>query len=274
MHMKYQWMLALLLLTAFGCRQEAPAVTQDTAARVGKETITEQDVASRLALLSDEDREFAQTPIGRQNLLQIITREKLVAAAAKDEKLDESDVYLSIMDDKRRQLEDIYNEFAAQTLEQLWYDELKEKGETAVSDEEISAYYKKYPYEMTIKQIIIDNAQTADQVLRALKSSPRRWKELERQYSVAPESLRQITVMPGEYLPDIEVIAANSPTGSVQGFFKTAQGFHIIMKTSDKRLSRKDAEPRIRQVLEDRKLDKVLDSLKNKYEVVIYEKSE
>lgn len=274
MHMKYQWMLALLLLTAFGCRQEAPAVTQDTAARVGKETITEQDVASRLALLSDKDREFAQTPIGRQNLLQIITREKLVAAAAKDEKLDESDVYLSIMEDKRRQLEDIYNEFAAQTLEQLWYDELKEKGETAVSDEEISAYYKKYPYEMTIKQIIIDNAQTADQVLRALKASPRRWKELERQYSVAPESLRQITVMPGEYLPDIEVIAANSPMGSVQGFFKTAQGFHIIMKTSDKRLSRKDAEPRIRQVLEDRKLDKVLDSLKNKYEVVIYEKSE
>lgn len=274
MHMKHQWMLALLLLTAFGCRQEAPTVAPDTAARVGKETITEQDVASRLALLSDDDREFAQTPIGRQNLLQIITREKLIAAAAKDEKLDESDVYLSIMDDKRRQLEDIYNEFAAQTLEQLWYDELKEKGETAVSDEEISAYYKKYPYEMTIKQIIIDNAQTADQVLRALKSSPRRWKELERQYSVAPESLRQITVMPGEYLPDIEVIAANSPTGSVQGFFKTAQGFHIIMKTSDKRLSRKDAEPRIRQVLEDRKLDKVLDSLKNKYEVVIYEKSE
>ena len=274
MNMKHQWMLALLLLTAFGCRQEAPTVAPDTAARVGKETITEQDVASRLALLSDEDREFAQTPIGRQNLLQIITREKLIAAAAKDEKLDESDVYLSIMEDKRRQLEDIYNEFAAQTLEQLWYDELKEKGETAVSDEEISAYYKKYPYEMTIKQIIIDNAQTADQVLRALKSSPRRWKELERQYSVAPESLRQITIMPGEYLPDIEVIAANSPMGSVQGFFKTAQGFHIIMKTSDKRLSRKDAEPRIRQVLEDRKLDKVLDSLKNKYEVVIYEKSE
>ena len=274
MHMKHQWMLALLLLTAFGCRQEAPTVAPDTAARVGKETITEQDVASRLALLSDEDREFAQTPIGRQNLLQIITREKLIAAAAKDEKLDESDVYLSIMEDKRRQLEDIYNEFAAQTLEQLWYDELKEKGETAVSDEEISAYYKKYPYEMTIKQIIIDNAQTADQVLRALKSSPRRWKELERQYSVAPESLRQITIMPGEYLPDIEVIAANSPMGSVQGFFKTAQGFHIIMKTSDKRLSRKDAEPRIRQLLEDRKLDKVLDSLKNKYEVVIYEKSE
>ena len=154
------------------------------------------------------------------------------------------------------------------------YDELREKGDTAVTDEEISAYYEKYPYQMTIKQIIIDNAQTADQVLRALKSSPRRWKELDRQYSIAPESLKELSFMPGEYLPEIEVIAANSPTGSVQGFFKTSQGFHIIMKTSDKRLSRKDAEPRIRQVLENKKLDNLLNTLKNKYEVVKYKKSE
>ena len=97
---------------------------------------------------------------------------------------------------------------------------------------------------------------------------------MERQYSVAPESVRQLSFMPGEYLADIEVIAANSPTGSVQGFFKTPQGFHIIMKTSEKRLPRKEAEPRIRKVLENKKTDEALEALKNKYEVVIYEKSE
>ena len=274
MNMKKSFFLTVLLLAVWGCRQGESTIPADTAARVGKETITEQDVNDRLALLSEDDRQFAKTPIGRQNLLQIITREKLIAAAAKDERLDQSDVYLSIMEDKRAQMADIYNQFGAQTLEQLWYNELREKGETAVSDEEIAAYYDKYPYEMTIKQIIIDNAQSADQVLRALKASPRRWNELERQYSVAPDSLKQLSFMPGEYLPNIEVIAANSPTGSVQGFFKTAQGFHIIMKTREKRLSRKEAEPRIREVLENKKLDKVLDSLKNKYEVVIYEKSE
>ncbi len=274
MNMKKSFFLTVLLLAAWGCRQGESTIPADTAARVGKETITEQDVNDRLALLSEDDRQFAKTPIGRQNLLQIITREKLIAAAAKDEGLDQSDVYLSIMEDKRAQMADIYRQFGAQTLEQLWYNELREKGETAVSDEEIAAYYDKYPYEMTIKQIIIDNAQSADQVLRALKASPRRWNELERQYSVAPDSLKQLSFMPGEYLSNIEVIAANSPTGSVQGFFKTAQGFHIIMKTREKRLSRKEAEPRIREVLENKKLDKVLDSLKNKYEVVIYEKSE
>lgn len=266
--------LLVLLLAAYGCQKSAETIPDQTAARVGSETITEEDIAARMALLSDEDREFAKTPIGRQNLLQIITREKLIAAAAKDAQLDQSDVYLSIMEDKRAQLADIYRQFGVQTLEQLWYNELKEKGETTVTDEEIDAYYEKYPYEMTIQQIIIDNAQTADQVLRALKGSPRRWNELERQYSSAPESLRKISIMPGEYLPDIEVIAANSPMGSVQGFFKTAQGFHIIKKTSDKRLSRKAAEPRIREVLENKKLDNILDTLKNKYEVVIYEKSE
>lgn len=272
--MKRSIFLAVFLLAALGCQKVAETIPDETAARVGNETITEEDVSARLALMSKEDREFAKTPIGRQNLLQIITREKLIAAAAKDEQLDQSDVYLSIMEDKRAQLADIYRQFGEQTLEQLWYDELKEKGETDVTQEEINAYYKKYPYEMTVQQIILDNAQTADQVLRALKASPRRWKELERQYSVAPEALQKLSFMPGEYLPDIEVIAANSPTGSVQGFFKTSQGFHIIMKTSDKRLSRKDAEPRIRKVLEDKKLDHILDSLKNKYEVVIYEKSE
>lgn len=274
MNMKRSIFLTLLLLPLWGCQKDAKPVPDQTAARVGNQTITEADINDRLALMSDEDREFAKTSIGRQNLLQIITREKLISAAAKDEGLEQSDVYLSIMEDKRAQLADIYRQFGEQTLEQLWYDELREKGDTAVTDEEISAYYKKYPYQMTIKQIIIDNAQTADQVLRALKSSPRRWKELDRQYSIAPEILKELSFMPGEYLPEIEVIAANSPTGSVQGFFKTSQGFHIIMKTSDKRLSRKDAEPRIRQVLENKKLDDVLNTLKNKYEVVIYEKSE
>ncbi len=112
-------------------------------------------------------------------------------------------------------------------------------------------------------------------MLRAIKRSPSRWKELERQYSVAPEAARgkEFSVMPGEYLPEIEVIAANSPSGSVQGFIKTGQGFHIIMKTKEKRLSFKDAEPRIREILRAQKEDNVLNALKNKYEVVVYEKN-
>ena len=122
---------------------------------------------------------------------------------------------------------------------------------------------------MTIKQIIVDNAQTADQVLRTLKAYPSRWKEMERQYSTAPEALKQFSFMPGEYLDNIAVIAANSPSGKPQGFFKTAQGFHIIMKTGEERLTYNQAKERIRQILEKQKMDAYLNSLKSKYRVEV-----
>jgi len=276
--MKKGFVIFLLVLAAWGCPKRAAeeAALPEVAAVVGSNTVTQEDVDARLRLLSDEDRKFAQTPIGRQNLLQTIVREKLVALAAKDDKIDEDDVYLTLLEDKRAQLADIYKEYAAQTLEQMWYDKLRESGQIAVTDEEISDYYKKYPYEMTVRQIILDNAQTADQVLRTLKASPSKWNEMARQYSVAPEVIRndKFSFMPGEFIPSLEVIAATSANGSVQGFIKTPQGFHIIMKTGEKRLSRKEAEPRIRTVLENKKLDSLLESLQNKYEVVIYDKNE
>lgn len=266
------------MLAAWGCPkpQAEETTAPEVAARIGNVTVSQEDVETRLRLLSAEDRKFAQTPMGRQNLLNIIAREKLIALAAKEEKLDQSDVYLTLMEDKRAQLDEIYEEYAAQTLEQIWYDKLKENGQLEVTDKEIAEYYKKYPYEMTVRQIILDNAQTADQVLRTLKASPSKWNTMAKQYSVAPEVIRsdKFSFMPGEFIPSLEVIAATSASGSVQGFIKTPQGFHIIMKTGEKRLSRKEAEPRIRTVLENKKLDAVLEALQNKYEVVIYDKNE
>lgn len=190
------------------------------------------------------------------------------------QKIDQTEDFRTLTEQKRQQLSEIYQAYVEQTLQDLWHE--KQVATFHISDEEIAEYYKKYPYEMTVKQIIMDNAETAEQVLRALKGSPSRWRELERQYSVAPETIRgkSFTFMPGEFLPEIEVIAANSSVGSVQGFIKTAFGFHIIMKTGEKRLLQTEAAPRIRTVLENKKLDKVLESLQNKYEVTIYDENE
>ncbi len=243
---------------------------------MGPLTISRQAFEDRVALLPQEDREFAATDVGRRNLLNLMAREKLAALDAKDKGLDRSDVYLTALEDKRRQLAEIYQSFSEDLLIRLWEEQLREQGVTNVTEEEISAYYKKYPYEMTIKQIIIPDAQTADAVYRELKRSKSRWKELERQYSTAPRRSKnkEFSFMPGEFIAELEVIAANSPAGSVQGFVKTSQGFHIIMKTAEKRLSLKDAAPRIRAILENQKTDAALNALQNKYKVVIYEQDE
>lgn len=275
--------LSLLLLAACHKTQEPdaaegtePAADEIIVAQVGPDVITQQQLDDRLAVLTQDDRKFAQTAVGRRNFINLLARERLIALDAKDENLDQSDVYLTAMEDKRQQLKDIYEEYSHQLLGRLWEQSLQEKGLLSVTDEEISAYYDKYPYEMTIKQIIISDAQTADAVYRELRRAKSRWNTLEKQYSTAPDQSKgkEITFMPGEFIPELEVIAANSPTGSVQGFVKTAQGFHIIMKTREHKLKLKEAAARIRVILENQKIDAVLNALQNKYKVVIYEEDE
>lgn len=272
--MRYAGFIGAFLVVLGGCQKD-PSFSADTAeavARIGTVTITEQDVQNSLPFLDAKDRQFAQTDIGRQNLVQILTREKLILEDARATGLDQQDEYQQALAQKRAELDAVYDEFARQALIRFWQEQKEKDWEP--SEKEIKEYFAKYPYEMTIQQIIVDNAQTADQILRTLKRAPGRWKELSRQYSIAPTRLQTLTFMPGEYLESLEVIAANSPVGKVQGFFKTPQGFHIIKKTNENRLSLEKAEPRIRQILQNQRLDEWLDTLKTQYEVIIYDKNE
>lgn len=272
-----RFLVALILAASWvaACQQQpaAPDVSaQDGAARIGTVVITQADVTDAIALLDTQNRSFANTPIGRHNLVQILTREKLIWQDARATGLDRDPLYRAALTQKRAQLDDIYEQFSQDLLIRTWYEKNSKKVEP--SEDEIKKYYAQYPYEMTMKQIIVDNAQTADQVLRTLKSSPGRWKEMARQFSVAPKPLQTLTFMPGEYLENLEAVAANSPANKVQGFFKTPQGFHIIMKTGENRLSYEQAAPRIKQILQHERLDKLLDTLKTQYEVIIYDKDQ
>ncbi len=267
-------LFAVICLGLSACHKEQKAPQEEpvAAARVGSVTITEQDIENSLNLLSEQDRKFAQTPIGHQNLVQILTREKLVLQDARATGFEQDKEYQQALAQKRAELDAIFEQFKQEALIRTWYE--KNGQQLAPSEKEIKEYYDQYPYEMTIKQIIIDNAQTADQMLRTLKASPGRWNEIARKHSVAPASLKTLTFMPGEYLENLEVVAANSPIGKVQGFFKTPQGFHIIMKTGEKKLSLKEATPRIEQILMNQRLDELFDTLKTQYEVIIYDKNE
>lgn len=267
------WLILALSLGIAACDKEKNPVQERAVPRANAQhiTITQQDIQNGFDLLDEQDRKFVQTSFGKQNLLQILAREKLIEQDAHATGLEQDEDYREALRQKRAELDAIYDQFTREALVRIWY-EKKEK-ELEPSEKEIKAYYDKYPYEMTIKQIIVDNAQTADQTLRALKASPGRWKEFSRQSNIAPAALQTLTFMPGEYLDNLEAVAANSSTGKVQGFFKTSQGFHIIMKTGEKRLTLAEASPRIRQILINQRLDKLLDTLKTKYEVVIYDEN-
>jgi len=254
-----------------------PAAQSDPVlAQVGTEIITKSQFDRVVDTLDAQDRQFVQTPVGARNLLQLLVREKLALLDAKEKGLDKNELYLDDLEQKRQQLQEIYNIYAQQLLLHLWDEQNQANEHLQVTDEEIEAYFKKYPYEMTIKQIVLADAQTAESVWRELKYNKNRWKELEKKHSIAPQYShgQTFSFMPGEFISELEVIAANSPTGSVQGFVKTPQGFHIIMKTGERRLSLKEAAPRIRTILENQKTDELLETLQNKHKVVIYEQND
>ena len=284
--MKNILIYSLCLISLAACSPQEPADPQarpdkiaapseNTVIQVGPAEITRKQVEERLNQLDKADRSFATSQAGSRNFLQLLAREQLAVLDAQDKKLDKSENYIADLKAKRKQLDEIYQAYADQLLLRLWEEDNRANGLITVSEEEIAAYHKKYPYEMKVKQIIVTDPQTAETLWRELKHNKSRWKELERRYSVAPERSRgkEITIMPGEFIPELEVIAANSPIGSVQGFVKTSQGFHIIMKTGERRLALKDASERIRTILENQKQDALLDALQNKYEVVIYEQN-
>ena len=264
-------LLGMICLSMAACKKQDQPTHPAPAHSRADISITQQDMQHALSLLDEKDQQFAQTSFGKQNLLQILLREKLILQDARATGFTHDQDYQEALKQKRAQLDSIYEQFAQEALIRTWYE--KNGKELEPSEQEIKAYYKKYPYEMTIKQIIMDNAQTADQTLRILKGSPARWKEMSRQHNIAPASLQTLTFMPGEYLDNLEAVAANSPTGKVQGFFKTPQGFHIIMKTGENRLSLEQATPRIKQILQNQHLDELLDTLKQQYEVNIYEEN-
>ncbi len=252
--------------------QETDPAAQDGAARIGSVIITQADVDHAITLLDDKAQAFANTSIGRQNLVQILTREKLIYQDARATGFEQEPSYQEALAQKRAELDGIYEQFAQDALVRTWYE--KNGKELEPSEAQTKQYYNQYPYEMTLQQIIVDNAQTADQVLRTLKASPGRWKEMSRQFSIAPKQLQTLTFMPGEYLENLEAVAANSAIGKVQGFFKTPQGFHIIKKTGENRLTYEQAAPRIKQILKHQRLDELLDTLKTQYEVIIYDQNQ
>ena len=152
---------------------------------------------------------------------------------------------------------------------------LAQDGTLSVSDEEIKEYHKKYPYEITIKQFIISDSQKAADVMKQMRNvrSTSRFADFARQFSDEPLSKKSGGDMPpfipGEYLPQIEVPAANSKLMEVQGFITTAQGNHIIMKVAEKRLTYNEAKDRIKMIIENQKLDSYLNSLNKKYNISI-----
>jgi len=275
---KFSAVVLCLIIFAAACKQKPVEETTptDALARVGGVYITQADFDAAAAQ-DPAAQKYLQTSFGKQGLLDVLVREQVMIDAAKGNNIDQNPAYQKEIEDMQKDFDARLAEAKKYNLIQTWLDMLRADGVISVSQAEIDDYYKKYKYEITIRQMLVAKAEDADAVLRAVRSAPKKeakFVEMAKQYSVAPQGDMEkgalYTFIPGEYLPEIENAAANSPVGSVQGFIKTARGFHIIYKVKESGITKKNAQDRIKAILERQKLDKYLNGLGDTYKVEVY----
>ena len=271
-------LLPILALTLCAChkKQEEQNTPQaPVLAQISGEAITEADFNAQAAELDDSFKKFLQTDIGKENFLNYLINEKLMLKAAKDAGLEQNPDYIKEIKDIETEQKTRLEKAKAYALNRLLLQKLYEDGTIAVSEEEIKAYHKKYPYQIYLLEILLTDPKEAADVTRAIRNSKTKqtFEDAVKKFSKDPVSKKNKGALepfiPGEYLPQIEVAAANTPTYQVQGFIKTPRGLQIIMKTGEERLTYNQAKERIRQILEKQKMDAYLNSLKSKYRVEV-----
>ncbi len=270
-------LLSVFLICACNSDKQEQAVSAEEGvmAMVSGEPITQEYFLKEADNLDEDFKKFIAAPIGRENFLNYLINEKLLIKAAKDSGLEKNPQYIKEIADIEKEQQERLAKAKEYALNRLLMQKLYDEGTISVTEEEMKAYHDKYPYQIYLLEILLDDAKEAADVTRAIRNAKTKqtFQNAVRQFSKDPVSKKNkgelAPFIPGEYLPQIEVAAANTPAYQVQGFIKTPRGFHIIMKTGEEKLTYKKAKDRIKQILEKQKLDAYLQSLKDKYGVEV-----
>jgi parvulin-like peptidyl-prolyl isomerase len=273
--MKKLLITALSAICFTACAQKEPAPSSVVLAKVGGYPITQEDLDEKAQTLDKDFTQYLTTPSGKENFLGFMINERLLSVAARDMGIEASPEYQNEIDAIKREQARSLRQAKEFALRRMLKEKLAQGGTLTVTEKEAQAYYKQHPYQIYLMHILLADPQEADTVLRAVKGihSPAAFATAAQRYSIDPQTKndggRLPPFIPGEYMQQIEVPAANVPAGQVQGFIKTPQGFHIIMKVKEENLSYAQAKDRIYQILEGQKMDAYLNSLKDKYGVEV-----
>lgn len=266
---------AVILICLAACAQKEPAPSSVVLATVGGYPVTQEDFDEKAQTLDKDFTQFLSTPSGKENFLGFMINERLLFVAARDMGIEASPEYQNEIEAIKKEQAQRLRQAREFALRRILKEKLMQDGTLNVTEKEVQEYYKQHPYQIYLMHILLADPQEAATVMRGVKviHSPGAFASAAARYSIDPQTKndggRLPPFIPGEYMQQIEVPAANIPAGQVQGFIKTPQGFHIIMKVKEENLSYAQAKDRIHQILEGQKMDAYLNSLKDKYGVEV-----
>ena len=268
-----------------GCKSGKPDTTNPKTplAEVNGKKITVADVDARLGQLPRLARAEFTGDKGRERMVQRMVEERMLLLAAESEGIERDDAVKAKLEDARREM-----------LVQAYLD--KKQGESSrVTDDEIKAYYQAHPDEfhteesLRVRMILSSNKKRLQSVRDdiahgkiSFENAARQegeFPEIQNAAGMIPEWVRKDRAIPwiGNH-PQFHQAAFSIPAGEISPIIETPKGF-LILRVEERREPelrsleevRADIEGKLVREKSTEALPRLLEDLKKRYRVKVYE---
>jgi peptidyl-prolyl cis-trans isomerase C len=252
-------------------------------AEVNGKKITVADVEARLAQLPRLARAEFTGDQGRERMVQRMVEERMLLLAAESEGIERDDAVKAKLEDARREM-----------LVQAYLDK-KQNEASSVADQEIRAYYDAHPDEfrseegLRVRMILSSNKKRLQNIRNdiahgriTLENAARQegeFPEIQSAAGMIPEWVHKDRAVPwiGNH-PQFHQAAFTLPPGEISPVIETPKGF-LILRVEERREPevrpleeiRTDIEAKLVREKATAALPRLLDDLKKRYRVKIYE---
>jgi parvulin-like peptidyl-prolyl isomerase len=259
--------ISVLLLSSCG-------KSNKTVIKVKNTKVTVSDVKEMLKDTPENYRYYLATDIGKKQFVDMLAREKLVVAAAREKGIQNrkevKDQIAKFKKDYAKRLKEYENSLLVTTL----LKELQDKQFTP-TETDLEQYYGLHkreftePVELRVSHILVPTAPEAENVIRQIRSGTS-FEQLAKQLSIDPSSNMRGgdlgAFKKNEIFPEFEPVLAKLRAGEVASApVQTNFGYHVIKKTGEKRLKGQnydEAKPEIRQLVIKERFDKWIEQKK------------
>jgi len=213
----------ILMLT--GLPQSFAAGEDKVLARIGNETVTEQDLTEMSNAVPERFRQYYMTPEGRKKTLDYIVNIYVLAAEAEKQGLDKAPDASRLLQFTKKDL-----------LARLYLEKLT-KDMTAPTEADARAFYdtnkSQYttPESVHLHHVLVKTEKEAKDVLARLKKGEK-LADVASQVSICPSRVKggNLDWLPrGSLVKEIEDVAFVTKNGEIVGPVKTKFGYHVLL---------------------------------------------
>ena len=184
---------------------------QNILATIDGVVITDAEVDAFIANMPKEQQMYAQHPQFRKQCLDQIISVHLYAKMAEEEKLDETEEFIKIMESARKDI--------------------------AVTEEECKKFYEENPQHFTkgatveAKHILVADEEECKTILASIENGEKEFEAAAAECSTCPSGAQGGSLGEfgrGQMVPEFEQAAFAAEVGQIVGPVKTQFGFHLI----------------------------------------------